>query len=46
MMLREDSKKDTKSRKELVRRFLFNEKDNEYNEFGWTTLHKEVKCIV
>lgn len=37
------SKKDSKQRKELVRRFLFNEGDNEYDEFGWTTLHKEDK---
>jgi len=38
-----DSKKESLS----VRRFLFNDDDNEYKEFGWTDLHQSGKmnCI-
>lgn len=41
------SKKDTKKDKQPIRRFLFNEENNEYEEFGWTTLHKNssMDCI-
>lgn len=41
------SKRDEKKDEILVRRFLQNEEDDEYKEFGWTELHKagKMNCI-
>ncbi|MDH6250806.1 hypothetical protein M2347_000533 [Chryseobacterium sp. H1D6B] len=43
------SKKDGAQEKAVIKRFLFNleDKEDEYEEFGWTELHKEGKmnCI-
>lgn len=43
------SKRENSDEFELIRRFLFNleEDENEYEEFGWTELHKngKMKCI-
>lgn len=42
-----ESKRDSKKGDILVRRFLQNEDDDEYNEFGWTALHKagKMNCV-
>ena len=41
------SKRDAKKEDILVRRFLQNDEDDEYKEFGWTALHKagKMNCI-
>jgi hypothetical protein len=43
LMSEQENKKDSTT----VRRFLFNEVDDEYREFGWTDLHKtdKMNCI-
>ncbi|KFC19456.1 hypothetical protein [Chryseobacterium sp. FH1] len=42
-----ESKRDSKKGDILVRRFLQNDEDDEYKEFGWTALHKagKMNCI-
>lgn len=41
------SKRDAKKEDILIRRFLQNDEDDEYKEFGWTALHKagKMNCI-
>ena len=41
------SQHDSKTDSMAVRRFLFNDEDDEYKEFGWTELHKsgKMKCL-
>ena len=41
------SEQENKKDSMMVRRFLFNSENNEYEQFGWTELHKtgRIKCI-